>query len=347
VLIVWVLTPLCLFILLESFIFLAPEIYTEIAFWLNNNKDYKIEVILIIVAGFLFSILDIIVAVLRNAKSATFSMMVNDCLPYLFFLIACLWIKISSAEMIMLAFIGALLLCCMLALLFSFSYLKARRHLLRDKEKASRQYLTFWGGSILGALLAQSDVLLARYFVDGTTLGFYAILRRISNLNSLQQVIVNWSINVEVAKKFASADKFALQESATKGVMIAVAVALLMFIGIGIRTSLWLPFFDVELNVTVFGILITLMFAQLVNVMSGANLLFANQCKEEYFVLKSRIFALVLSYIAIPFFAWYWGGLGLAFGCAIPMIILNLMVTYRVRKNIGVWTSVPILQIGK
>ena len=182
--------------------------------------------------------------------------------------------------------------------------------------------------------------------MDDTALGVYALLRRASNLISLPQVIVNWAINIEIAREYALKNLSALQKCAHKGLVMALPVATLMVLVIVLLSPFWFDIFKIEQLLPNYLMLIVLMFGQLVNVMSGANLLFASLCKQELFVFKSRIFSLLVGYITMAIGALYYGNVGFAVGSAVTMLLLNIIVTRRVKKKIGVITSIPLLCFG-
>ncbi|MBS3913411.1 MAG: oligosaccharide flippase family protein [Bacteroidetes bacterium] len=344
-------TGILLIIVSLPWILLANEINigVDIDAILANSygRDVLQALIIIICSGYLYSVLNIIVSVVRVSKSATFSLAISDCLPYLFFLIGftiCLMLGASSANMLMVAFSASLLLCCCFAFYFAIPYLKKCRG--NKTEKDNKEYYTFWGISIVGALIAQSDVLIAKIFLDDTALGVYALLRRASNLISLPQVIVNWAINIEIAREYALKNLSALQKCAHKGLVMALPVATLMVLVIVLLSPFWFDIFKIEQLLPNYLMLIVLMFGQLVNVMSGANLLFASLCKQELFVFKSRIFSLLVGYITMAIGALYYGNVGFAVGSAVTMLLLNIIVTRRVKKKIGVITSIPLLCFG-
>lgn len=311
------------------------------------NREVFQTIVIILCSGYLYCVLGIFVSVVRVSKSATFSSTISDFLPYLFFLMGfavCMLLGAQSAAMLMVAFSVSLLVCCCFAIYFAFPYLRKCRG---DKaEEYNKEYYTFWGISIAGTLIAQSDVLIAKMFLDDIGLSVYALLRRVSNLISLPQVIVNLAINIEIAREYALKNLSALQECAHKGLVMALPLSSLMVFVIVLLSPIWFEFFKIEQLLSNYLILVILIFGQLVNVMSGANLLFASLCKQELFVFKSRIFSLLIGYITMAIGALYYGNVGFAVGSMVTMLLLNIIVTRRVKKKIGVVTSIPLLCFG-
>ena len=134
-------TGILLTIVSLPWILLANEINIGVDINAILSKSYGRDVlqalIIIICSGYLYSVLNIIVSVVRVSKSATFSLAISDCLPYLFFLIGftvCLMLGASSANMLMVAFSASLLLCCCFAFYFAIPYLKKCRGNKTEKD---------------------------------------------------------------------------------------------------------------------------------------------------------------------------------------------------------------------
>jgi len=310
--------------------------------------NFEYEILYILLTGYLLSFFDIYIAVVRVAKTASYSMILRDSFPYVFFLVGflgCILIKEITAVSFIIVFCVSLFLCIAIALYVTFEYLQKRKDKFKTQIK-NNMVLSFWGGTIVGASLAQSDILIAKYFLNEVELGAYAVLRRMTNLVSLPQVIVNWSINVDVAKSFATGKKSELQSLAIKGLYIAVPVSFIILISMFALSPVWLDLFDVNASFYLYFVFFVLAVAQLINVMSGANLLFALQCHEEKFVFKTRLLSLIVGLIAMSIGGYLFGMMGLAVGAATSIVMLNTLVTRHVKNRLGIWTSVPFLRLG-
>ncbi len=310
--------------------------------------DFEYDILLILLTGYLFSFFDMFISVVRIAKTASFSMVLRDGAPFAIFLlgfIVCLIFDKVSANDFIFVFCISLLICIFIAFWFSLGYLLKRKN-KSINTNTNKVYYSFWGGALIGASLTQSDMMIAKYFLSELELGGYAVLRRMTNLISLPQIIVNWSINIDIAKKFITEKKSVLQELAIKGLYIAVPVSLIMLIGMLLLSPVWLSLFDVVPSFTVYFTFVVLSIAQLINVMSGANLLFALQCNEEKYIFKFRLISLIVGILIMIAGGFVLGMPGLAIGATFSIILLNMLVTKHVRKKIGIWTSIPLLRFG-
>lgn len=298
---------------------------------------------LIIATGFLLSCLYILVAVVRVAKSAGYSMLLRDLFPYLFFLAGFYTVYVAghtSAEAVIGIFCGSLIAVILLSAVSGWRYLKAHKIDNSEYDTDGNRYSVFWGSSIAGASFSQADIIIARLFLNDEGLGIYSIARRVSNLVSMPQIIANWTINVSVAKNFELNDFKALQQQATRGLIISAPLAIFGALTIIASSGLWLPLFHVTPSIQVILLLAILIFAQLVNVLAGANLLFAAQCRQEVYAFRVRLASLALGIASMTGGAALFGAPGIALGVLVSIIYLNGMVTRHVKRTTGVITSI-------
>lgn len=303
------------------------------------------EAQLILATGFLLSCLYISIAVVRVASGASHSMLLRDLFPYLFFLAGFFIAEQAftpSADDILLIFCASLALSICLSIVSGFRYLQSRKTSLEDIDMKENSYRTFWGSSIVGASFSQADIFVARIFLDNTGLGIYSIARRVSNLVSMPQIIANWTINISVARDFELNDINSLQEHAKRGLMIAAPLAIFLAIFIVGTATIWLPLFHVPASGPVYLLLLVLLLAQLINVLAGANLLFAAQCRQELYALKSRLISFIFGVILMTLGAIAFASAGIAIGVLAATLILNTLVVYHVWKTTGVLTSIPL-----
>lgn len=304
------------------------------------------EAMLITFAGLLLGILHIAVAVVRVARSATYSMMLRDLVPYFLFLLGFLglfYIGLPSARDVLLIYCAALGISFLASMLASIDYLSKRKGGIVEGKISNKQHLTFWGSSIIGTALSQIDTLVARFFLSDAGLGIYSILRRVSNLISIPQVIADWSINVKVATDFALGNYGALQQHANRGLLLAVPVSAVILALLLLSSPVWLAYFDVSVTGGVVLIFMLLLGAQFFNVMSGANMLFASQCREELYVVKARMISLAVGIVVMTGGASHFGGVGIAIGVLLAVILVNTLVVRHVHSKTGTWTSLRLV----
>lgn len=317
---------------------------------IEENKEWFV----ILAGGYAISMLDVTISLLRNTRSATTAMVWSDCMPFLLFLTLFLFAmhfyeSISAWEMVSILAISYFI-CALCSLLLSIQQLVRNEQSLSLITKSSsdeqRSYLSFWGSSILGASMAQADLLIAKYFLNEWELGVYSLFRKISNLVSMPQVVVNWAMSTRIARQFREKKTNELVITARDGLFLAVPMSVIMLIAFLFSMPLWVGFFEIELIPMLVIVFAILLFGQLFNVLSGANLLFANQCREEGYVLRSRFISLIIGVLAMFIGAGGWGLAGMAIGVAVPIVVLNVLVSWRVRKVVGVWTPVLPLRIS-
>ena len=316
--------------------------------WIFDDKTisaFKQEAQLILVVGFLMASIDTAVTVVRVLKSPTLSMMIRDSIPYLVFLVAIVVCSVAgfhSANILFFAFGVSSLISLIVALMIVAKSSNQWTFRSSVKVSAGSDYKIFWGLTTVGSAFSQLDMMVARYFFGDSTLGVYALIRRVANLVSLPQVIANWALSVGIAFDYASGNRDALEQHAIRGLVIAVPMALVIGLVLSLSSPIWMGLFHIDITFTIFSALLVLIFGQLFNVMSGANLLFACQCGEGAYVLKSRIVAFLTGTIMMWLGAHFLSIFGLAIGVAFSIVLLNVLVTYHVRKTLGIWTAVPI-----
>ncbi|NEX23284.1 hypothetical protein G3480_23805 [Thiorhodococcus mannitoliphagus] len=335
--------------LLRTLVLALASLVLATALLVWGNAEIGRELLLAALTGFLLSVLHNLIAVVRVAKSAIFSMLLNDVFPHLgFFLVLIVFIALGgqSAEWLILIYCFAVLVAVILSIISCKTYLVDRGPYWCDAGVGEVFRIShFWGGALSGAALSQLDIMLARVLLDEGMLGIYALLRRTSNFVSMPQVIANWTINQQVAREFQRRDISALQELANRGLALAVPVSLSLLVLIATFSVCWLPLFNVEPDRTVVSLLIILLFAQAVNVLFGANALFATQCDQEAYLFQLRLLTLALSAAVMVLAGWLFGAMGLALTVLFAMGIMNAALSYRVRCEVGVWTTVRILII--
>ncbi len=154
-----VLAGLCLVVLLCANLYL----HGDVSFQTGR------EALLILLTGFLLSILQIFIAVVRVARTATYSMMLRDLFPYLGFL-AGIGVSIlmgyNSAEAVMLVFSAAIFAAASLSIVSSGSYLMTR--ISREKISAAKI-----GGvhDLLGVIPHGSGSCAGRYIIGASVFG--------------------------------------------------------------------------------------------------------------------------------------------------------------------------------
>ncbi len=315
---------------------------------LYELRSIKNEIITVLILGYLLATLEIIVSVMRVNKKTSFSMLLRDLFPYLFLIIGFILYPSKgsvTAEFLLLIYASSLLITCLLGFFFVVPYLLENYDKKQKNTLSIIEPATFWGSGIIGIMSNQSDILIARVLLDDMSLGLYALLRRVSNLISLPQSIANWSIYNSVAKGFAKEDRELLTKSAEHGLFIAVPVALMLFITTYLSSPIWLMYFKVDVDIFIYIALLVLLLGQLFNVFSGANFVFASQCKEEAFVLKCRIYSGLFGAILIFSLGWKFGVVGVAVGYSLSVILLNYPVTIHVKNKIGVDTFIKTSSI--
>ncbi len=301
--------------------------------------------LLILAMGYSLGLLNIGISVVRVSHSATLSMLLKDTIPYLLFLLGffiCYQQNILSANILILVFSAAVLICFAVCTVVAMSYLLVRTGVYDKENIKIHHFIVFWWSSIIGSLSSQVDILLAKLFLGETDLGIYSLLKRVTNLVSLPQIIANWSINVKVARDFALNDNDSLQNLANEGLKISLPVAFILFAGIGLFSPLWLDLFDVAFDAYVLITLVILLLGQLANVLAGANMLFVSHCRQEVYALKSRVLSLIFGVIFILVGVHYLYAIGIAIGISLSILMLNIMVLLHVKSKTGIWTSVQL-----
>ena len=308
--------------------------------------QYKDEFLLIVIASLLLALLQNFISIVRVTGSANSSLLLREFYPYFFLVILTLitvYFNYLSALSLMIMFCISLFVCICMALYYSFDYLIKCRSIIDNSHDVGRdEHLSFWGSSIIGILYSQVDILLTKLFFGDVAVGIYALLRRVTNLISLPQVIANWTIVVSVAKDFSLNNINSLRESAKRGAWIAFPAAVLMTIILSLLLPIWFGIFGIELNINYIFIFIILSIAQLFNVFAGSNLLFAAQCKEEKYVLRTRITSLLIGVIIMLMGGLYFDMKAIAIGAAVAIILLNYMVLMHVKRVLGIWTSISL-----
>ena len=326
------------------FYFLAENFLYPVSGSIANNDFF-----LILLTGSFFSFLDLMIAIVRVSKNASTSIFLRDALPYLLLLQLLFLLGLFdmlNVETLVLSLCVSLIICFLVSLYIALPYLSRRKEKVNLTLIRNAEFTSFWGSAVIGASLSQIDILIARYFLVDAQLGLYALARRVTNLISLPQVIVNWALNVEVAYQYAAGDgKEILQRQAQKGLVMAVPLAIVMSLFILFLSPYWLSLFKVNVSITIIVVLMIFISAQIFNVLSGANLLFASQCGQQKYVFHTRMLSLIVGVIVMVMGVYVVGPSGLAFGVFISVVLLNFMVTRRVYRTIGVWTSVPFLRI--
>lgn len=213
---------------------------------------------------------------------------------------------------------------------------------LMNKDSKSRYSLSFWWSALLFSATTQADILIGGIYLTNEQLGVYNILRRITNLISMPQVVSNWSIVVDVAKNFTQRRKTRLQELAKFGLQIALIPSIVITLVVAISTPYVFMKFNIELVSSNFVILCVLLIGSLFNVLVGANYLFATQCHSEHIAVYARVVNLFLMITPLLMFSHSLDGMRLAFCVVMGQAVSNLIVWFYIKNEIGVDTSVTL-----
>ena len=306
--------------------------------------------LVILVFAYIISAMDITISLVRNLRSSTLSMFLSDFLPYfVFVIIIAVYSEFATgsglrvAIFLMFGFFISFSVSFLISVIALSKFGKAgfRMTMIKDSK---RSYFSFWGGAAAGVCMAQADIVIAKYFLSEVELGVYSLFRKVSNLICLPQVIANWMLSTKIATSFRKADKKELSSLAKRGLDIAVPVSVTIFFLFLVTVPVWFSLLQVPLTWLTVIALSVLMFSQLFDVLSGVNVLFANQCNEEQYVLKIRLTAFVVGSLGMVFGA-YWGGIvGMASGISISILLVNILVSNHVKKIVDVWTPVMPLR---
>ena len=310
-----------------------------------DNSEY----LNVLYCGYAICLLEITISVLRNTNSASVAMLWSDCMPFLIFLAifgVAVTIGIDISSVVMISALGlAFFLCSFLALMFvvrSIRKMDGKWISLSWDKDIKRDYFAFWGINILGVSMTQLDMLIAKTFLSEWELGVYSLFRKITNLISMPQIVSIWAINTRIATQYQNKDMRGLADSARKGLYLSVPLATILLMSFFLLMPIWPDFFNLQLELLVLVAFIILAFGQYINVLYGANLLFANQCRQEHFVWRYRLIAVLTGAFVMSLGAYIFGLVGMALGVCIPILIQNVLISNHVKQAIGIWVPVAL-----
>lgn len=192
---------------------------------------------------------------------------------------------------------------------------------------------------LFGAVFIEQFIQIIPIFLLGawatiSDVGLFAIAQRTSGVVSLLLVAANVVLAPKMAELFKMKDMEALAKITRHGGLIVTGIATPVIFTFLVFPKWVMGLFGGEF-VEAWILLVILSFGQLVNLMTGSVAFLLMMTGHEKLHLFINIIAAVLSVFLsislIPFF----GAMGAALSSAIPLILVNLLRTYYVKKKLG------------
>lgn len=216
---------------------------------------------------------------------------------------------------------------------------------VRFRRSAPRETMfqtSFWANGLLGALVANADVLAASALLQPEHVGLYVILKRVANFISFPQVIANDRFSVPIAGHYATGAMERIQAACHRALGLTAAVATGLAIAVLAGMDIWLPLFDMTPGPGAWMALALLAAANLGSVLFGLNFMVAAQCHLEGQALMARLSGLAL-FVAVLLVVWMAGGAATATGLAlaqmVAMISMNAIIWAVIWRRLGIETS--------
>lgn len=296
-------------------------------------------------AAFCINLLTCLASVLRGYGSIQGSMALRDAGPQALLFCAALFAGKQEVQDILLI---AALLMLILALLVWFWVTLTADWPVPDVDAPKQGVsLSLWGTSILGAGIAQIDLLVGGVFLSSTDLGTYAILRRVANLVALPVSVATWVSAAPISAAMGAGDLGGLQRASAQGSRIAVSSGTILF-GLGL---LGLPLVVFSMPDTARDdtglILAVLLLGSFMQVLLASGFTVATLGGYARYAALSRL-AAILIYL---FFALHWGAATSAVANAVcyslAISLGSLFLWGRLWVSLGVDTSAAVLWHGR
>lgn len=312
------------------------------------------QIWLIAVVAWLLNVVNNLVNFPRISGSISLPMAMRDAMPHCLLLAAAVialeWGSRSSTgiyEIFVVLIAGFILL--WLALI-AHSHRGALALMSLRTPMSRPDLLGFWGLSIVTVLGANIDILVGGLFLGASELGYYQLIKRIVNVASLPQIVVNWAVVVPVGRAFAERDFSGIQAAVTRASRMAILPLLLLSVLVPIAAVTSSILTGYGFDDAAAWMLAILLLGAVLNVLFGANFSVAAQCDMEYQALVARLGSLLLFCGSVWVCAsWTRTGVMLAFCQLLMVLVSNFWLWYAIWGKIGVDSSAAsiVLKNGK
>ena len=277
---------------------------------------------------------------LRLNDMQTASMLVRDAGPQSIILAVVAidaFVGALTPAAVLLAFAGVGLALALTAITFGIT---RKTPLWRDEGgKRIGGQRGFWGSSIMGMGATQFDIFLGGFFLREEELGVYQIIKRLANLISMPQIIVNWALVVRLGKNYAEGALGAIRKDCQAGSFWGVISGMFLTVALIIAMPFIFDFYavtDQSAGWIVFALLAT---SNLANLAFGLNLALAAQSNREHIAFMARTLGLGIGIAIVFASANAYGTWALAMAVLIGAIFTQSLAAWRIWKELQVDTT--------
>jgi len=221
----------------------------------------------------------------------------------------------------------------------SFRWYQARKNWKHEKLEYPKKVLFEASWPLFGAVFIEQLIHVFPFMVLGVwatinDVGLFAIAQRTSGIVGLLLVAANVVLAPKMAELFKMKDMLALAKITRYGGLIVTGVASPVIFTFLVFPKWVMGLFGGEF-VEAWLLLVIMSVGQLVNLMTGSVAFLLMMTGHErihlYVNLIAAMLSISLSLLLIP----YLGAVGAAISSAVPLIVVNLLRTYFVKKKLG------------
>ncbi len=198
----------------------------------------------------------------------------------------------------------------------------------------------FWGSNVLSKLTAQIDIIIGGYFLTSVDLGQYQILKRLTNLLMLPQVIANWLVIVRIGKSFAQRKYEDVQAACHTSLIMSFFPALLILVVLAFIFPIIQNVYDLPEGGYIWKVFFFLGLGNLISVACGMNFTVASQCGQESQIMLVKIIGIVVVSLIILMFTDSLTGVSLAGAVFSSIAISNIYLYVIILNRLKIDTSI-------
>ncbi len=238
------------------------------------------------------------------------------------------------------------IVCAVIVTLIAWAQLKSKRPKQISEVKAIYHFsewssvalpMLLFSGFVL--LMKQFDIIMLGYFSNPTEAGIYSVASRIADLSSFGLMAINMVVAPMIAEQYADQNIIQLQKTATLSAIAIFFITLPVTVISFVFGEQILGLFGSEFKAG-YNSLMVLVCGQAFNALAGSVGFFMTMTgrhKQAAVIMGGgAIFNVIANLILIP----RYGMVGAAYATAFSMVFWNLLMWVKVRKTIGIDTTV-------